>query len=63
MSSCEVWECLLGFAYFWWCSVQYFVVRISLHVFCDNLGVNLCSVSFYIVSCDIVSGGVSMSVV
>ena len=48
-SSCVVWECLFGVAYFWWCSVYYFVVRNNycLRVVCDYLCVYLCSVSFY----------------
>ena len=46
-----MWECLFGLAYFWWCSVQYFVVRNCLHVVCDNLCVHLCGVGFYSFLC------------
>ena len=47
-TSCVVWECLFGFAYFWWCSIQYFVMRNCLHVVCDDLRVYMCCVCFYI---------------
>ena len=46
-----MWECLFGYVYFWWCSIQYFVTRNCLHVVCNDLRVHLCSVGFYSFLC------------
>ena len=47
-SSCVVWECLFGFAYFWWCFVYYLLWgNYCLHVVCDDLRVYLCNAVNY----------------
>ena len=63
----EVFLCNVGvlvrLCLFWWCSVQYFVMRNCLHVVWDDLRVYLCGVWFYFISFFVVvSGGVYMLV-